>query len=367
MQFSLPRDLLLACLQRVVGVLDRRQALPILGHVLLKIEGDQLAVTGTDSEVELVAYAKLASSQEAVEITLPGRKLYDICRVLPEGSMVDLKLTQQLMQLHCGRSRFSLQTLPASEYPSLEDLPAQVELELQQQAFRSLLEQTQFAVAQQDVRYFLNGLLLELQGATLTAVGSDGHRLALAQLSLTSSPESSIRILLPRRGILELVKLLDSADASMTLALSPAHLQIQTVDFRFTSRLIDGQFPDYKSFFPRQLDKIVTLVNADLKQALSRAAILANDKVKAIRFELTDNLLTLTTTNQEQEEAQESLTVDYAGIPLSIGFNLSYFLDVLSVLKGDSMRLQLANAESSVVIESTLDNQASYLIMPLRI
>lgn len=367
MQFSLPRDLLLACLQRVVGVLDRRQALPILGHVLLRIQGDELAVTGTDSEVELVAFAKLANPQEASEITLPGRKLYDICRVLPEGSSVDFKLSQQLMQLNCGRSRFSLQTLPVSEFPSLEDLPAQVELTLQQNAFRSLLEQTQFAIAQQDVRYFLNGLLLELQQANLVAVGSDGHRLALAQLALNTPAASLIRLLVPRRGILELVKLLDNSDESMTLAMSPVHIQIQTKDFRFTSRLIDGQFPDYKSFFPRQLDKIVTIVNADLKQALSRAAILANDKVKAIRFELTENLLTLTTTNQENEEAQESLTVSYTGPALSTGFNLSYFLDVLSVLQGDSLRLQLANPESSVVIESTLDNQASYLIMPLRI
>ena len=365
MQFLLPRDLLTACLHRVVGVLDRRQTLPILGHVLLHIQGDELAVTATDSEIELVAYAKLPDAQEAVDITLPGRKLYDICRVLPEGSMVEMKLSQQLMQIRCGRSRFSLQTLPAADFPSLEDLPAQVELSLQQGLFLSLLEQTHFAVAQQDVRYFLNGLLLDLQKEMLVAVGSDGHRLALAQLPLSAA--SAIRILLPRRGVLELIKLLGNDEASMNLALSPAHLQIKSADFHFTSRLIDGQFPDYRGFFPRQLDKVVTVANADLKQALSRAAILASDKVKAIRFELTENLLTLTTTNQEHEEAQESLTVDYAGPALSTGFNLSYFLDVLTVLKGEQLRIQLADADSSIVIESTLDNQASYLIMPLRI
>lgn len=367
MQFSLPRDILLACLQRVVGVLDRRQALPILGHVLLKIQGSQLAVTGTDSEIELVAYANLTTSQNDIAITLPGKKLFDICKVLPEGSDISFNLEKQLMKLSCGRSRFSLQTLPATDFPSLEDLPAQTELVLPQLIFKGLLEKTEFAVALQDVRYFLNGLLLELHGELLVAVGSDGHRLALAQLPLTSPIESGLRILVPRRGVQELIKLLDGSEETVNLALSPQHIQLQTVNFRFTSRLIDGQFPDYRTFFPRNLDKTVTITNIELKQALMRASILASDKVKAIRFEITENLLTLTTSNQEHEEAQESISIEYAGPALSVGFNLTYLLDVLAVLPGEQLRMQLANADSSVVIEPTQDNQASYLIMPLRI
>jgi len=370
MQFSLPRDVLLTCLHRVVGVLDRKQALPILSHVLIKIQDDTLAITCTDSEVELVAFATLDAAQAATTITLPGRKLYDICRVLPEGSRVDFKLSQQLMQIHCGRSRFSLQTLPASDYPSLEDLPADVEITLLQKDFCSLLALTQFAIAQQDVRYFLNGLLLHLQGTTLTAVASDGHRLAMAELSLATAVTPAMRILVPRRGILELIKLLDAsdADASMTLFLSQAHMQIKTDAFLFTSRLIDAQFPDYKRFFPRSFDKHVTLPHDALKQALLRAAILANDKVKSIRFDLADNLLTLTSTNQEHEVAEEPLVVSYDGGPVSIGFNLSYLIDVLQVLADDTLTLQIASDDSSVLIESAKDRiHASYLIMVLQI
>lgn len=367
MQFFIPRDTLLACLHRVVGILDRKQALPVLSHVLIHIQEKALAVKGTDSEVELVAFADLPKSQESCAITLPGRKLYDICRALPEGCELKFTLTQQLMQVSAGRSRFSLQTIPATDFPTLEDLPATIEIEQRQGDFRLLLEQTQFAMAQQDVRFFLNGLSLAFNHQQLTMVASDGHRLAMAQLTLKQELQVAIRIIMPRRGALELIKLLTSEDETMTLAVSVSHLRIKTKDFDFTSRLINASYPDHKQFFPKNADKSVIINSSLFKQALQRAAILANDKVRGIRFDLTPDLLTLSCVNQEQEASEESLPVQYQGENLSLGFNLSYFLDVLQVLKGDTIQLLIGSGQSGVIVESTTDKLASYLVMPLTI
>lgn len=369
MKFSVSRDTLLKSLNLVAGVVERRQTLPVLANVLMVLEDDRLSLTGTDLEVELVGRVQLATAGESGEVTVPARKLTDICKSLPEGSDIHFTLADGKATVKSGRSRFTLSTLPAREFPNVEDGIGTHRFSLKQGQLKRLIDRTAFAMAQQDVRYYLNGMLWELQGQLLRVVATDGHRLAMCTLRepMQVKGEGDTQVILPRKGVLELVRLLMDEDEEIAIVLGNNHIRAMTRDFTFTSKLVDGKFPDYQRVLPRSPDKIVLGSRLELRQAFARTAILSNEKYRGVRLKLSGNSLDILANNPEQEEAEETVSVQFSGDSLEIGFNVSYLLDVLGVLSGDSVKLSLADPNSSALLEESEDDDSLYVVMPMRL
>lgn len=367
MQFSIARDALLKPLQLVAGVVERRQTMPVLANVLLVLEDDHLSLTGTDLEVEIVGRVKVEQVAETGEITVPAKKFLDICKNLPEGSTIDFTLEDQKVNVFCGKSRFNLSTLPASEFPAVESGADDLVFNTQQKEIKRLIERTGFAMAQQDVRYYLNGMLWELRSGSLRAVATDGHRLAMCTRTVNVEYDDVKQAILPRKGVVELSRLLTDPDGSVQLVLGATHIRAHTADFTFTSKLVDGKFPDYERVLPRNGDKIVMGEREALRQAFTRTAILANEKYRGVRFVLTSGMLTVTANNPEQEEAEEQITVEYEGGDLEVGFNVSYLQDVSSVIDSAQMKMTLSDTNSSVLIEDPENTDSVYVVMPMRL
>jgi DNA polymerase III subunit beta len=364
MKLTATREDLLAPLQSVIGVVERRQTMPVLANVLLSARDNRLAITGTDLEVELVAATKVGLEQPG-DITVPGRKLVDIFRALPDGASVTLSTEGERAIVRAGRSRFTLSTLPAAEFPVIEEINAAQTLSLPQGEFRRLIDKTHFSMAQQDVRYYLNGLLLETQESSLRAVATDGHRLALCEIAL-SSPGKAGQVIVPRKGVLELQRILGT-EGDVELAIGTNHVRAQIGDIRFTSKLIDGRFPEYGRVIPSSPAKLVQADRELLRQALQRTAILSNEKYRGIRLAVRTDLLTIQAHNPEQEEAEDQVEVVYAGDEVEIGFNVNYLLDALSAIEGDKVDIGLTDANSSCLIHAPGLTQTRYVVMPMRL
>src|SRR5512138_3244708 len=331
MKFSSARESILGLLQSVIGVVERRQTMPVLANVLLVVKGDEVSITATDLEVELVAKGS-ASVHQGGEITLPGRKLLDIVKALPDGAQVTLAVEGERATVRSGKSRFTLSTLPASEFPTVEDIRAKQSLTIGQPALKKLLEKTHFSMAQQDVRYYLNGMLLESDGKTLKTVATDGHRMAYCEAEMESPSSGVQQVIVPRKGVLELQRLLTGED-SVELVIGTNHIRAQIGNIRFTSKLIDGRFPEYGRVIPTNPSKKVGADRDVLRAALQRAAILSNEKYRGIRLMLKKDLLTLQAHNPEQEEAEDQIEVAFAGAEeLEVGFNVNYLLDALAAI-----------------------------------
>lgn len=367
MHFTIQREALLKPLQLVAGVVERRQTLPVLSNVLLVVEGQQLSLTGTDLEVELVGRVTLEDAAEPGEITVPARKLMDICKSLPSDALIDLRVDEQKLLVKAGRSRFTLSTLPANDFPTVEEGPGSLTFNLPQAKLRRLVERTSFAMAQQDVRYYLNGMLLEVQSGLLRAVATDGHRLAMCSMEATIQQEGKHQVIVPRKGILELARLLTEQDAEVSIVLGQHHIRANTGEFTFTSKLVDGKFPDYERVLPRGGDKLVLADRQGLREAFSRTAILSNEKYRGIRLTLAAGLLKIQANNPEQEEAEEEIVVDYNGGGLEIGFNVSYLLDVLGVMSTEQVRLILSDSNSSALLQEADNDDSAYVVMPMRL
>jgi DNA polymerase III subunit beta len=365
MKFSAEREIILAPLQAVIGVVERRQTMPILANLLVVGRGDQLSITATDLEVELVAKTTVTLSQPG-EVTLPGRKLLDIVRALPEKAQVTVSIEGERATVRSGKSRFTLTTLPASEFPTVEDIRAQQTLSVAQASLKRLLDKTHFSMAQQDVRYYLNGMLMETDGKVLRTVATDGHRLAFCEASLEADANSSQQVIVPRKGVLELQRLL-GGEGVVQLAIGTNHVRVQIGDIRFTSKLIDGRFPEYGRVIPTSPSKKVSADRDVLRAALQRAAILSNEKYRGIRLAVKSGLLTLQSHNPEQEEAEEELEVSYSGDELEIGFNVNYLLDALAAIEAGSVELGLTDANNSCLLSSNSTPQAKYVVMPMRL
>ena len=367
MKFTISRDALLKPLNLVAGVVERRQTLPILANVLLVLDGDRLSLTGTDLEVELVGRVQLAVAGESGEVTVPARKLVDICKSLPEGCDIQFSAEEGKVTVKSGRSRFILSTLPAREFPNVEDSMGTHQFTVKQGQLKRLLDRTSFAMAQQDVRYYLNGMLWELKEGQLRVVATDGHRLAMCTLQDKVDVNGDTQVILPRKGVLELGRLLLEEDSDIAIVVGSNHVRATTDEFTFTSKLVDGKFPDYQRVLPRAPDKIVLGARLELRQAFTRTAILSNEKYRGIRLKLSDNNLELMANNPEQEEAEEVVPVEYQGDPLEIGFNVSYLLDVLGVLSGETIKLSLADPNSSAQLEESDEGDSLYVVMPMRL
>ena len=364
MKFSAERESLLSALQSVIGVVERRQTMPILANLLLSAEQGKLSVTATDLEVELVASAEIKSNVDG-RVTVPGRKLLDICRSLPEEATLTLSQDGDKMTVKAGKSRFVLATLPAADFPVIDELAQQQSLKVAQADLRRLLDKTHFSMAQQDVRYYLNGMLLETDGKMLRTVATDGHRLALCEMDLPSKSGSQ-QVIVPRKGVLELQRLLGT-EGDVQITIGSNHIRAQIGDVRFTSKLIDGRFPEYSRVIPSAPPKSVLADREVLRSALQRTSILANEKYRGIRLALKKNQVTLQAHNPEQEEAEEQVEVTYKGDELEVGFNVGYLLDALAAVDGSEVEIGVTDGNSSCLVRAPGTTSARYVVMPMRL
>lgn len=367
MKFSVSRDALLKPLSLVAGVVEKRQTLPALANVLIVLQGNELTLTGTDLEVEIIGRITLEAPGQEGEITVPAKKFLDICKSLPDQSVIEFVQNEQKATVKSGRSRFTLSTLPASEFPNIEQGENDLSFKCEQSEIKRLIERTSFAMAQQDVRYYLNGMLLELNPDTLRVVATDGHRLAMCTRPVNIDVSETKQAILPRKGVIELARLLNEPDKNVEIIIGNNHIRAKTEAFIFTSKLVDGKFPDYQRVLPTGGDKLVYGNREDLKQAFGRASILSNEKYRGIRFTLTDGLLTITANNPEQEEAEEQVAVDYSGDQIEVGFNVSYLQDVTSVIDSENIKITLADNNSSALIEEPENTDSVYVVMPMRL
>ncbi|TXH74188.1 MAG: DNA polymerase III subunit beta [Lysobacteraceae bacterium] len=366
MRFSLQREVLLKPLAQVVNVVERRQTLPVLANLLARVEGDQLSLTGTDLEVEMVARTRVEDAA-AGEITIPARKLFEIVRALPDGSKVTLSHAGDKVTIQAGRSRFTLASLPANDFPALDEVDATERVRVAEASLKELIERTAFAMAQQDVRYYLNGLLFDLRDKTLRCVATDGHRLALCEAVLEDPVQTKRQIIVPRKGVLELQRLLEGGDRELELEVGRNHIRVKRDDVTFTSKLIDGRFPDYEAVIPIGADREVRIDRESLRASLQRAAILSNEKYRGVRVEVSPGQLRINAHNPEQEEAQEEIEADTKVDSLVIGFNVNYLLDALSALRDEHVVLQLRDANSSALVREASSEKCRHVVMPLRL
>ncbi|MDV3240345.1 MAG: DNA polymerase III subunit beta [Methylocaldum sp.] len=367
MKFTISRENLLTPLQQVVGVIERRQTLPILSNVLLKLSDEALELTGTDLEVQLVTKAVVEGSDSG-SVTVPARKFLDICRLLPEKSVVNIDCRQEKFVKQWGSSRFTLSTLPAENYPEFDAGTPEIEVSIPRNCLRRALEKTLFAMAQQDVRYYLNGLLLDLGGQVLRAVSSDGHRLAFFEQSLESGPEEGRQIIVPRKGVLELNRLLGEGEEPVTVQIAPNNLRVDLGTVSFAAKLIEGRFPDYQRVMPRELTRVILVDKAAFKGALTRVSVLSNEKYRGVSMEVSeDGNMCLKAQNPEHEEAEERFAVELEGKDISVGFNASYLLDAINNVDSDNVKLSFTESANSCLIEDCEDTQFKFIVMPMRL
>lgn len=367
MNIKIDRDTLLKPLSSVCSIVERRHTLPILTNLLLEASGNTLSMTATDLEMQ-ISLSIPVDADGNMATTVSARKMLDICRTLPESAQITLEVNDSRMQVRTGKSRFNLQTLPAADYPLMAKAggDTSLTLELTQQGLKSLLRQVDFAMAQQDIRYYLNGLLLEVNGDRLNVVGTDGHRLSFTSTRLEAQYEKQ-ELILPRKTVLELIKLLDDSEDKVALEVSANQVNFSFSGIRLISKVIDGKFPDYTRVIPTGYTNSFQIDRLSLLLAMQRASILSNEKYRGIRMVLGKNSLRLISSNSEQEEAEEELEIAYDGEPLDIGFNVTYMIDVLNNVSTDTVSYAFADANSSCLVTVPGDDDYKYVVMPMRI
>jgi len=366
MQIKINRDILLKPLTNVTGIVERRHTLPILSNLLLVAKNNTVQLTATDLEMQISLNFESKFNGE-LSTTISAKKLLDICRSLPDGIDIDMVSSESRITVKAGKSRFNLQTLPAADYPVMTKVASEgITFKISQQEFKKLLKQVEFAMAQQDIRYYLNGLLLEINGNQLNLVGTDGHRLSFTSTKLNQTFEKT-DVILPRKTIIELIKLLDDSDDEVTIEMSPGQVNFNFNEVRLISKVIDGKFPDYHRVIPTGHQNTFTVNRLEILTAMQRASILSNEKYRGIRMVLSESNLKLISTNTEQEEAEEELEIDYKKEALDIGFNVTYLIDVLNNTQQEKVNFAFADANSSCLITVPDDNQYKYVVMPMRI
>ena len=366
MNFNIKRSVLLPCLQCVSANVERRQTLPILSNLLLEIKPNSISLTASDMEVELVVYVE-AKLDQTTRLTLPAKKILDICRALPEDSTLEFDIQNEKALIKSGKSRFTLATLPAQEYPVIDITDEAVDFSLSHEKLTNLLTNTQFAMAQQDVRYYLNGLLLEVADKSIKAVATDGHRLAFDETDIKKSSEETRQVIVPRKGVTELIRLLQTSENEANVKISKNHIQITSDNLSFTSKLIDGKFPDYQRVIPELSETVLTANREELKNSLARAAILSNEKYRGVKVGFSKDSLRILAHNPEKEEAEVEVGVTYQGEEMEIGFNVNYIIDALSAIKTEKVILSVLNPNSSCLIIPEQKAQCQYVVMPMKL
>ncbi len=368
MKVTIQRSALLKPLQIISGVVERRQTLPILANVLLTFKDNHLFLTATDLEIELIGNVLLDEMSELGSFTVSARKLLDICRALPEDAVLTLTLEGEHVVLRSGKSRFLLTTLPAQDFPNLEQCSFSTEFSIHQAKFKRLISKVYFAMGQQDVRHYLNGALFDINQGIMRCVATDGHRLAFSTIDSGETGIAPAKVILPRKSVLELVRLLDvNSEEMITVCIGDNHFRIRSSEFTFTSKLINAQYPDYEKLIPRSIESTAIANRESLKQALARASILSNEKFRGIRLQLETDSLRIVANNPEQEEAEEIIQMDYQGSGMEIGFNVAYLLDVVSAITSEKISWSFSDPNGGVLIESTEKDDGMYVVMPMRL
>lgn len=365
MKFNIERERLIRPLSQIAGVVERRQTLPILGNVYMRLEEGSLTLIGTDLETEITARIDGVDGEPG-ECTVGARKLYDICRAVPEDTDIEVATKEEKTFVRSQKSRFTLQSLPASEFPRLEAEEWDMEFEIGQEDLKSLLEKTAFAMAQQDVRYYLNGCLLECDGDIIRSVATDGHRLAKSEIKLDTPVQGQSQSVLPRKAVLELVRFLQE-DQTARVQINPNHARVNGGGWIFTTKLIDGRFPDYQKVIPESLATHLLVDRATVQDVLSRIAILTNEKFRGVRINLKPGLMTVSANNPEQEEAVDELPVEFEGSEVEIGFNVGYLIDALKAIESQQVDIGLEDPNSSCTLHAPGDTSTLYLVMPMRL
>ncbi|TCT02338.1 DNA polymerase III subunit beta [Paralcaligenes ureilyticus] len=362
------RDALLKPLSTVAGIVERRNTMPILANILLRKEGNKVAFIATDLEVQITTHAEFGVGPENESITVAARKLLDILRALPESGDIKLGLASAKLSVQSGKSRFALQTLSAAEFPTLSQPEKwDVSFSLPQKTLKHLFNMVHFAMAQQDIRYYLNGLLFVFEPGCVRAVATDGHRLAHSSTAVDGI-EAKQDVIVPRKTVLEMQRLLSESDDLVTVDVAPGQIRFRFGDIELVSKLVEGKFPDFTRVIPNNYTRHFSVSREILQGSLQRAAILTTDKLKGVRVQLADNQLKISSSNAEQEEAQEEIDVDYAHEPLDVGFNVSYLLDVLANVKADAIQWSVQpDVNASALITLPDDDQFKYVVMPMRI
>jgi DNA polymerase-3 subunit beta len=361
------RDTLLRPLQIVSGIVERRHTMPILANILIRKDGENVSFLSTDTEVQITTHAAIGSGAEEAGTTVAARKLLDILRALPESGDVTMTLLNKRLTVQTGKSRFALQTLAAEEFPTVsvaETFNATVTLP--QKTLKHLFQMVHFSMAQQDIRYYLNGLLLVLDGRNVIAVATDGHRLAFCQVE-TEEEFTRQEVIIPRKTIIELQRLLEESDETVQLDIAASQVKLTFADIELVSKLVEGKFPDYTRVIPKGYKNDFTIGRDELLRSLQRAAIMTSDKFKGVRCIITPGSMKISSTNADQEEAVEELEIDYGGDSVDIGFNVTYLLDVLNNLKCDQINIALGDSNSSALISIPDNSDFKYVVMPMRI
>jgi DNA polymerase-3 subunit beta len=367
MKFSIKRETFLQPLSQVIGVVERRQTLPVLANFLFQAQAEgQLAITGTDMEVELIATVQ-AKVSRAGEITVPARKLLDIVRMLPDGVDISLVLEGDKLTVSSGRSRYTLATLPATDFPATDQFETLESVDIQEDKLKRLLDKTAFAMANQDVRYYLNGLLFEFKDGSLRTVATDGHRLAVCDLEGNVGIKQNRQIIVPRKGVMELVRMLADSKEPVRLGLGKNHVRLQKGSTALTSKLIDGRFPDYQAVIPVGTDRKIQVDRLDYVAALQRAAILSNEKYKGVRLEAGGKVVKIIAHNPQHEEAVEELEAQLNFDQLAIGFNVTYLLDALNAIEAEEVTMEMRDANSSCLITAAGGGDDRHVVMPLKL
>ncbi len=371
MQLTILRATLLKLLRIVSGAVERRQhSNPILANILFRTVGSTLYVTATDQEVELIAQEELELIEQGGEVTVPFRKINDIAKALPEEAEIKIETQEDKMIIKSGRSRFVLATLPAINFPDVQAIDSSKSLcrfTLNKKQFRWLVSRTAFAMAEQDVRYFLNGMLLEVKHDKLYSVAADGHRLAMNFINLQEHGLANTRVIVPRKGILEIMRIVDEDDQDMQITLSASHIQVHSGGITVTSKLLDGKFPDYERVIPRDGNKVIIGNRERLKEAFYRASALFSEKFRGVRLRMTPERLLVLASNPEHDQVEEDLEVEYQGQEIEVGFNVRYLIDFLSVVQSDLVRLTFSDANKSTLIEEVGEGaHGAYVLMPIR-
>jgi len=366
MNIKIDRGLLLKPLGNVSGIVEKRHALPILSNLLLESHQGELKFTATDLEMQISTHIKTELSDD-FQITVSAKKLFDITRALPEDSKIDIQIEESKVTVKAKKSRFNLQTLPSQDYPVMKkDENDTVDLNVSQKDFKALLKQVDFAMAQQDIRYYLNGLLIEVKEKNVNVVGTDGHRLSFTSLEL-KTPTKPVQVIVPRKTIVELVKLLDDTDDPLEISFSNKQVNFKFNDIDLITKIIDGKFPDYSRVIPEGHNNTFNIDRILLLDSMLRASILSNDKYRGIRMVIEENNLKLVSNNSEQEQAEEELEIDYKGDKIDIGFNVTYLIDVLTNIQSDQLTIAFNDSSSSCLVTIPNNEKYKYVVMPMRI
>ncbi len=366
MKFITQRETLLRPLQLVSGVVERKQTLPILSNVLLSLDQGVLTFTATDLETEVIVRTRV-DEENTGKVTVPVRKFQDTCRALPEEALLQFEFSDNKARIKSGKTRFSLTTLPADEFPIIEARLNQSSFKLPQNVLKRIIDKTAFAMATQDVRYYLNGLLIEISENRIRAVATDGHRLAMCTQAIDLPFAGVQQSIVPRKGVLELSRLLEDSEEETEITIGDNFLRVELPELTFTTKLVDGKYPNYEAVIPTNGDKILFADKHELRQCLVRTAILSNEKYRGIRIEITPGLLTALANNPEQEEARDEIAVDYEGEGVVIGFNVNYLTDAVNAVSGDTVKIAFTDASGSALISAKNNDDCLYVVMPMRL